>query len=369
MSITSLLNSTFIPLNSNSTWTGAIETTNSHVTILSTIVCDTSCILNVYQSSNGVDIDFTDTFNILADVETNILQIQIKSKWFHISINNNSFTNQTYLRLITKLLAVQDTNISATITGDVHIDDPITEINSATIASNTNTTNTGLQLLHTDLTSTGIKVLTMPTVTETNSGTINTGIASINTNLTSTGIKILTMPTVTETNSGTINTGIGTLHTDLTSTGIKILTMPTVTETNSGTINTGIGTLHTDLTSTGIKVATMPTVSYLGYRNINVGITGSVVKASAGIVQSVMVCVTSGNKYCYLKLYNKATTPTASDTPFITIPFLDNSSIPLIVPLYNYQFSSGLGIRGTDNIADSDNTAPAGVMVTFISYI
>jgi len=104
MSIISLLNSTFIPLNSNSTWTGAIETTNSHVTILSTIVCDTSCILNVYQSSNGVDIDFTDTFNILANVETNILQIQIKSKWFYISINNNSITNQTYLRLITKLL-------------------------------------------------------------------------------------------------------------------------------------------------------------------------------------------------------------------------------------------------------------------------
>ena len=254
MSITSILNSTFIPLNSNSTWTGATETTNSHVTILSTIVCDTSCILNVYQTSNGVDIDFTDTFNILANVETNILQIQIKSKWFYISINNNSFTDQTYLRLITKLLAVQDT----------------------------------------------------------------------------------------------------------------------ITETNSGTINTSIQLLHTDLTSTGIKIATLPAVqavSYLGYRNINVGRTGSVVKASAGIVQSVMLCITAGNKYCYLKLYDKATTPTASDTPFITIPFLDNVSSPIVVPLYNYQFSAGLGIRGTDNIADADNTAPGGVMVTFISYI
>ena len=304
----STLNSTFIPLTSNSTWAGHIETTNGHISILSTIVCDTSCILNVYQSSNGVDIDFTDTFNILANIETNILQIQIKSKWFYISINNNSFTDQTYLRLITKLLLVQDTNINAVITGDVHIDDPITEINSATIASNTNNTNTGIQLLHTDLTSTGIKVLTMPTVTETN--------------------------------SGTINTGIGTLHTDLTSTGIKVLTMPTI-----------------------------QTVSYLGYRNINVGATGVVVKASAGIVQSVMLCVTSGSKYCYLKLYNTATIPTVSDTPFITIPFLDNISTPVIVPLYNYQFSTGLSIRGTDNLADSNNTTPAGVMITFISYI
>ena len=239
--LSSQLNSTFIPLTSNSTWTGNIETTYGHVTILSTIVCDTSCILNVYQSSNGVDNDFTDTFNIIPNVETNILQIQIKSKWFYISINNNSFTDQTYLRLITKLLLVQDTN-------------------------------TGIQLL------------------------------------------------------------------------------------------------HTDLTSTGIKILTMPVVSSLAYRNIHVTNTGVVIKASAGIVQSVMLCVTSGNKYCYLKLYNKATTPTASDTPFITIPFLDNVSSPIVVPLYNYVFSAGLSIRGTDNIADADNTAPTGVMVTFISY-
>ena len=136
--------------------------------------------------------------------------------------------------------------------------------------------------------------------------------------------------------------------------------------------STGIALLHTDLTSTGIKIATMPniqTVSYLGYRNINVTRDGVVIKASSGIIQSVMVCVTTGPTYCYLKLYNKATTPTQNDTPFITIPFLDKSSSPITVPLYNYQFSAGLSIRGTDNVVDNDNTNPSGTMICFISYI
>ena len=257
----SLLNSTCIPLTIESnTFTGIWETWNNYLTILCTVICDTSCILTVSQTSDGNIVDYTDTFNVLPNDSTNIFEIQIKSKYFRIILINDSYSDQTYLKLITKLLTIEVVKdvLVATITGDVVIDNPITEINSAIIVSNTNNINTGIGTLHTDLTSTGIKVLTMPTITETNSGTINTGIGTLHTDLTSTGIKVLTMPTITETNSGTINTGIGTLHTDLTSTGIKVLTMPTITTTESNSL----GYSNINLTNTGvvIKNAVVPNI-------------------------------------------------------------------------------------------------------------
>jgi len=253
----STLNTTYNPLLANSTWNGSVETSQTYLTILCTIITDTSGVLNVYQSTFGEVDDFTDTFTISPNVSTNIFQIQIKSKFYHMEFTNTDNVNQTYLKLITKLI-------------DIKVAEDITEINS-----------------------------------------------------------------------GTINTGIGTLHTDLTSTGIKILTMPNVTTTEANS---------------------------LGYSNIGVTNTGVVIKNSPGIVKSVMVCVTGGNKFCYLKIYNKSTVPTASDTPVIVIPVQDTTH-SCVVPLYNLEFSNGISIRGTDNVAVNDNTTPAGPMICFVSYI
>jgi hypothetical protein len=113
----------------------------------------------------------------------------------------------------------------------------------------------------------------------------------------------------------------------------------------------------------------MPINSSLGYVNINLTNTGIVIKPSAGTLQSVMVCVTSGNNsYCYLKLYDKSSIPTFNDTPIVVIPIHDASDEPFVIPLYNLAFQNGLGVRGTDDIANNNNTTPAGTMITFISY-
>ena len=253
----SILNTTYTPLSLNMSWNGSVETSQTYLTIFCTIATNTIGVLNVYQSTDGIVNDYVDTFNILANVSTNVFETQIKSKFYHMEFINTSQTNQTYLKLITKLLNIE------------------------------------------------------------------------------------VVKDITETNSSTINTGISTLHTDLTTTGIKILTMPNVTTTE---------------------------VNSLGYSNINVTNTGVVIKNSPGIVKSVMACVTSGNKFCYLKMYNTSTTPTASDTPVFVIPIQD-TSIPCVVPLYNLQFNTGISIRGTDNVAINDNTTPAGQLICFISYI
>jgi hypothetical protein len=253
----SILNTTYNPLLANMSWNGYVETSQTYLTIFCTIATDTIGVLNVYQSTDGIVDDYVDTFNILANVSTNVFETQIKSKFYHMEFTNTSVDDQTYLKLITKLI-------------DIKVAEDITEINSSNI-----------------------------------------------------------------------NTGISTLHTDLTSTGIKILTMPNVTTTEANS---------------------------LGYSNISVTNTGVVIKNSPGIVKSVMVCVTGGNKFCYLKIYNKSTVPTTSDTPVVVIPVQDTTHSS-IVPLYNLEFSNGISIRGTDNVAVNDNTTPAGPMICFVSYI
>jgi hypothetical protein len=79
----------------------------------------------------------------------------------------------------------------------------------------------------------------------------------------------------------------------------------------------------------------------------------TVVKASAGCVYGVNVSNSNGAAR-YLKLYDKATAPTAADTPKMTIFLPLTSSINKIFPV-GLQFSVGIAFRCVTGIADNDN--------------
>jgi hypothetical protein len=104
------------------------------------------------------------------------------------------------------------------------------------------------------------------------------------------------------------------------------------------------------------------------YRNLSAGVTGSIVKALPGQIMNIFVS-NIDTKFVVLKIYNKATAPTSSDTPIATFPintvtqsFLDFSSEPIVC-------AAGISIRASGAVADADTTATtASTCVVFMEY-
>lgn len=100
------------------------------------------------------------------------------------------------------------------------------------------------------------------------------------------------------------------------------------------------------------------------YRNLSLSVTGQVVQASKCKLDSLVASNSSGSDI-YLKIYNKATAATDSDTPILTI------RIPTLATItYNLKkslpFSTGLSIRSSGLIADNDTTSTSGVSVFMV---
>lgn len=91
------------------------------------------------------------------------------------------------------------------------------------------------------------------------------------------------------------------------------------------------------------------------YRTISAGVTADVVKAGPTQVFSMVISNTD-SKSVFVKLYNKATAATASDTPDHTyaIPAGWIQPIDFTDPDY---YPLGLSVRASGAVADNDNTA------------
>jgi hypothetical protein len=91
-----------------------------------------------------------------------------------------------------------------------------------------------------------------------------------------------------------------------------------------------------------------------------------VVKSSAGTL-FLVVATNSNAAVAYLKLYDKATTPTSSDTPVAVIPVPGATSGAAVVLPFpgGVSFASGIGMRCSLGAADNDDTAPANLATWF----
>lgn len=77
----------------------------------------------------------------------------------------------------------------------------------------------------------------------------------------------------------------------------------------------------------------------------------------------------NGNTNAYFKLYNKATAPTASDIPIMTLVIHPASTV-VITPSVAIYLNLGIGYRMTANYADNDNTAvTANELAVNIAYL
>ncbi len=92
------------------------------------------------------------------------------------------------------------------------------------------------------------------------------------------------------------------------------------------------------------------------YRNIDLGSTGQVVKASAGQLYGYYI-YNNATSVRYLKIYDKATAATNSDTPVMTYPIPAGSAANVAFP-NGVAFASGISVRAVTGVADNDTGAP-----------
>lgn len=96
--------------------------------------------------------------------------------------------------------------------------------------------------------------------------------------------------------------------------------------------------------------------------------TGEVVKASAGNLYGYNVINLTAADF-FLKFYNKATAPTAADTP-VMIVLVPASQSVLVTPNSGIlrSFSAGISVRSVTGAADADTTDPAVLPIVRIQF-
>lgn len=92
------------------------------------------------------------------------------------------------------------------------------------------------------------------------------------------------------------------------------------------------------------------------YRNINLGVTGVNAKTSAGTLYGYAL-FNSGSAVRYVKIYNTAIAPTASDTPVMTLLLPAGSGANVSIDR-GLTFSAGIGLRASTGVTDADTGAP-----------
>ncbi len=112
----------------------------------------------------------------------------------------------------------------------------------------------------------------------------------------------------------------------------------------------------TEMLSHGVK--TIKQGGAKPYRSLDVGLTGELINAAVMQLYGGDVWNGHASALRYLKIYDIALPPTASDTPVatLTLKAQDHTRIPS--ELVGIQFSNGVGIRATTGLADSDTGAP-----------
>jgi len=95
----------------------------------------------------------------------------------------------------------------------------------------------------------------------------------------------------------------------------------------------------------------------LAYRNLDLGTTGQVVKASAGQLYGWYLANASTSTR-YVKIYDKATAATTSDTPVLTIALPGSAAANCVFPM-GIEFDNGISARATTGIADANSDAPS----------
>lgn len=105
----------------------------------------------------------------------------------------------------------------------------------------------------------------------------------------------------------------------------------------------------------------------LSYRNINLAATGQSIKASPGQIYGGDFFNTDGSDIAYVKIYNDAGTPDETDTPVRTYMLPPGGGITFSKAC-GIEFTTGIAVRATLELADAGTTAPSSAVVINLDY-
>jgi hypothetical protein len=95
----------------------------------------------------------------------------------------------------------------------------------------------------------------------------------------------------------------------------------------------------------------------LTYRNLDLGATGQVIKAGPGHLLGYYIA-NNASAARYVKVYDKATAPTAANTPVMTLCLPATSAANVLADV-GLDFPAGISVRATTGLADADTGAPS----------
>lgn len=161
--------------------------------------------------------------------------------------------------------------------------------------------------------------------------------------------------------SGTVtaNAGTGTFNIQSNASVNVSQIAGTAASVNTGNADAGTQRVVVATNQPAIPVTQSPTTSggLSVYRNIDLGATGVNIKSSAGQVYGWYI-FNNATSTRYIKLYDKATTPTVgTDTPVMTLG-IPGSSAANVSFTNGVAFSAGIGIGATTAVADASVAAP-----------
>lgn len=112
--------------------------------------------------------------------------------------------------------------------------------------------------------------------------------------------------------------------------------------------------------SLGMSGAITPTTSggLSAYRNLDMGSTGVAVKTSAGQLYGYYLYNNSSSATRFVKIYDKASAASSSDTPVMTLPIPAGSAANVSFGA-GIAFASGISVRAVTGVADNDTGAPS----------
>ena len=116
--------------------------------------------------------------------------------------------------------------------------------------------------------------------------------------------------------------------------------------------------------NTGVVVSTES--SPTGAVTNSLGNTGVVVSGVHSTLQSLTLSNVLGSVFSYVKVYNKATAPTSTDTPVMTIPL--NHDTVQQVECHSLDFPLGIGLRATLLFDPTNTTSVSGTVYATAFY-
>lgn len=325
-------NSTFAPLDSAQTFTGQKDSISDWSSAVTLIKADKNCQMRHEYSSDGSNWDLLTTFVVTALSEQEC-RSNAAGRYFRMVIINTAGEDMSYLRASTSYKTAADPAAA-----------------------------------------TSVEVTSLPPI-EIAAGQEVTLASGAEVSLAAgTSVDIGTLPAITIAAAQEVGLASGATVALAAGSEVALASGATVSLSAGSEVALAVGTAVaiSPGSEVGLASNTQVLVSYRAglksARSLSYTATGQLIWDAACTLHGFCLQNLSPTNDCYVKFYNQATAPANTDTPFAT-HFLKAESTLDFQRAQGIALDTGLGIRVTDALADSDNTNPAGTVIGTVQYL